>query len=132
MYVLSLHDALPISRGEFGGRGGGVGEAQGGGGEGGQGGQGGAGDRGPRRCAVGCARVPCHPGRLPRWTKRRSEEHTSELQSQSNLVCRLPLEKKTTRRGLWLPGILCNTRCLVASRDGGKSARWPDGPSRPT
>src|SRR5688572_31871090 len=25
---------------------------------------------------------------------RRSEEHTSELQSQSNLVCRLPLEKK--------------------------------------
>src|SRR2546430_6822215 len=24
----------------------------------------------------------------------RSEEHTSELQSQSNLVCRLPLEKK--------------------------------------
>src|SRR2546427_4831384 len=34
---------------------------------------------------------------LPR---RRSEEHTSELQSQSNLVCRLLLEKKknyTTR-----------------------------------
>src|SRR5438270_2865677 len=28
---------------------------------------------------------------LPR---RRSEEHTSELQSQSNLVCRLLLEKK--------------------------------------
>src|SRR5438270_10568210 len=26
----------------------------------------------------------------------RSEEHTSELQSQSNLVCRLPLEKKKT------------------------------------
>src|SRR5688572_31744722 len=25
--------------------------------------------------------------------KLRSEEHTSELQSQSNLVCRLPLEK---------------------------------------
>src|SRR5256886_5846259 len=24
----------------------------------------------------------------------RSEEHTSELQSQSNLVCRLPLDKK--------------------------------------
>src|SRR2546427_8116408 len=32
-----------------------------------------------------------HTGRkLP----RRSEEHTSELQSQSNLVCRLLLEKK--------------------------------------
>src|SRR2546427_6861929 len=29
--------------------------------------------------------------RLPR---KRSEEHTSELQSQSNLVCRLLLEKK--------------------------------------
>src|SRR2546430_8466458 len=27
-------------------------------------------------------------------TKNRSEEHTSELQSQSNLVCRLLLEKK--------------------------------------
>src|SRR2546427_6421903 len=30
-----------------------------------------------------------------RWYfKQRSEEHTSELQSQSNLVCRLLLEKK--------------------------------------
>src|SRR5688572_31081884 len=29
-----------------------------------------------------------------RTTGRRSEEHTSELQSQSNLVCRLLLEKK--------------------------------------
>src|SRR2546430_5376797 len=28
----------------------------------------------------------------------RSEEHTSELQSQSNLVCRLLLEKKKKRR----------------------------------
>src|SRR5688572_20536068 len=28
----------------------------------------------------------------------RSEEHTSELQSQSNLVCRLLLEKKKTRQ----------------------------------
>src|SRR2546430_7792475 len=28
----------------------------------------------------------------------RSEEHTSELQSQSNLVCRLLLEKKNTHR----------------------------------
>src|SRR2546430_5955530 len=27
---------------------------------------------------------------------KRSEEHTSELQSQSNLVCRLLLEKKTS------------------------------------
>src|SRR5688572_32687746 len=29
---------------------------------------------------------------------RRSEEHTSELQSQSNLVCRLLLEKKKTNK----------------------------------
>src|SRR2546427_9549128 len=28
------------------------------------------------------------------YRQRRSEEHTSELQSQSNLVCRLLLEKK--------------------------------------
>src|SRR2546430_11207552 len=28
------------------------------------------------------------------WLDDRSEEHTSELQSQSNLVCRLLLEKK--------------------------------------
>src|SRR2546427_2433256 len=32
--------------------------------------------------------------RQPTSTRRRSEEHTSELQSQSNLVCRLLLEKK--------------------------------------
>src|SRR2546430_2762387 len=31
-----------------------------------------------------------------RINRRRSEEHTSELQSQSNLVCRLLLEKKKT------------------------------------
>src|SRR2546427_3690192 len=30
--------------------------------------------------------------------KKRSEEHTSELQSQSNLVCRLLLEKKKKTR----------------------------------
>src|SRR2546427_8907729 len=29
---------------------------------------------------------------------RRSEEHTSELQSQSNLVCRLLLEKKKNKK----------------------------------
>src|SRR2546430_3949196 len=32
--------------------------------------------------------------RCSRWLTTRSEEHTSELQSQSNLVCRLLLEKK--------------------------------------
>src|SRR2546430_7729825 len=37
------------------------------------------------------------PGRVPRFARVRSEEHTSELQSQSNLVCRLLLEKKKHR-----------------------------------
>src|SRR5690348_17786797 len=31
---------------------------------------------------------------LRRWQQRRSEEHTSELQSPVHLVCRLLLEKK--------------------------------------
>src|SRR2546427_6419506 len=35
---------------------------------------------------------------LPALEIRRSEEHTSELQSQSNLVCRLLLEKKKKRK----------------------------------
>src|SRR2546430_4065525 len=34
--------------------------------------------------------------------KTRSEEHTSELQSQSNLVCRLLLEKKKKHERNWL------------------------------
>src|SRR2546430_3363654 len=34
------------------------------------------------------------PPSTPTSWPRRSEEHTSELQSQSNLVCRLLLEKK--------------------------------------
>src|SRR5260370_5614585 len=33
----------------------------------------------------------------PSWRRNRSEEHTSELQSHLNLVCRLLLEKKKTR-----------------------------------
>src|SRR2546430_5685471 len=45
--------------------------------------------------------VPAHSGHQPVLSARpqpaRSEEHTSELQSQSNLVCRLLLEKKTPR-----------------------------------
>src|SRR2546430_7832639 len=40
---------------------------------------------------------------IDQWRKRerasmRSEEHTSELQSQSNLVCRLLLEKKKKKK----------------------------------
>src|SRR5436190_17355788 len=34
------------------------------------------------------------PGPAHAWRDRRSEEHTSELQSHSDLVCRLLLEKK--------------------------------------
>src|SRR2546427_1319879 len=37
-------------------------------------------------------------------THTRSEEHTSELQSQSNLVCRLLLEKKKSFSGPVLHG----------------------------
>src|SRR2546430_11191725 len=40
---------------------------------------------------------PSGPSSGARSTSSRSEEHTSELQSQSNLVCRLLLEKQ--RRG---------------------------------
>src|SRR5436309_5368795 len=32
------------------------------------------------------------------WTTARSEEHTSELQSRENLVCRLLLEKKKKKK----------------------------------
>src|SRR2546427_6665093 len=44
----------------------------------------------------------CSASRLA--LQKRSEEHTSELQSQSNLVCRLLLEKKKKKennRKLW-------------------------------
>src|SRR5256886_61097 len=64
-----------------------------------------------RSCpAARCAAPPRRPsharaGTPPSGTPRggparssRSEEHTSELQSQSNLVCRLLLEKKKKKR----------------------------------
>src|SRR2546430_9817446 len=51
-----------------------------------------------------------HPGVVGLVAARlRSEEHTSELQSQSNLVCRLLLEKKKkfrTERGLASLGLV--------------------------
>src|SRR2546427_5621046 len=69
IYTLSLHDALPIWRDH-------------------------------PRLANSADFVGAHV--LPYWENftdkqavdQRSEEHTSELQSQSNLVCRLLLEKK--------------------------------------
>src|SRR3712207_8744025 len=67
IYTLSLHDALPIYPGR----------------------------RRPPEGAMddGNRSVGLGPARL----ERRSEEHTSELQSRQYLVCRLLLEKKNTR-----------------------------------
>src|SRR5688572_33415503 len=68
IYTLSLHDALPILSVAA------VPEHQ---------------EDSPR---VGLNRQV--PGKITARSRVRSEEHTSELQSQSNLVCRLLLEKK--------------------------------------
>src|SRR5256885_2898287 len=48
---------------------------------------------------------------------QRSEEHTSELQSPCNLVCRLLLEKKK--------------ECITGCRDCRLHRRPPDGPQHP-
>src|SRR5690606_41271193 len=40
--------------------------------------------------------TPAPPAAITSLTSCRSEEHTSELQSRENLVCRLLLEKKKT------------------------------------
>src|SRR2546426_8053096 len=42
----------------------------------------------------GAQRIPLAPGMELKAGDQRSEEHTSELQSPCNLVCRLLLEKK--------------------------------------
>src|SRR5690349_24596156 len=74
-YTLSLHDALPIFAAS-----------------------------GPRRGSAGHdafpvarepqVRVRAKMRSVARRVQRRSEEHTSELQSRRDLVCRLLLEKK--------------------------------------
>src|SRR5260221_4896351 len=51
-------------------------------------------------------RFVAHPRGCPPGFRGRSEEHTSELQSHSDLVCRLLLEKKKK----------CNTSCRLLSR----------------
>src|SRR2546430_9905538 len=77
IYTLSLHDALPICRRRV------VGDL--------------AGRRiEPADVAVGLVGVPHNSVRADGGVVR-SEEHTSELQSQSNLVCRLLLEKKKNK-----------------------------------
>src|SRR5256885_11448910 len=65
IYTLSLHDALPICDPPL-----------------------------PARRSAGAVRGGCRRGALRGGAARRSEEHTSELQSPCNLVCRLLLEKK--------------------------------------
>src|ERR1039457_2906879 len=56
------------------------------------------------------------------WRPDRSEEHTSELQSPCNLVCRLLLEKKKARG----PG--GNRSCLLSQR---QRAGWTQGLTGP-
>src|SRR5690606_39611089 len=55
----------------------------------------------PRRASIQSLKTGCPRSRMSARTSRsartrqtRSEEHTSELQSRENLVCRLLLEKK--------------------------------------
>src|SRR2546430_9742508 len=79
IYTLSLHDALPISFHHEGGDAKVVLEPG-----------------GIRERVAKTARAPIN---AHRQDDKRSEEHTSELQSQSNLVCRLLLEKKKEHRG---------------------------------
>src|SRR2546430_9254424 len=46
----------------------------------------------------------------------RSEEHTSELQSQSNLVCRLLLEKKKKQRIIHIPCSIDTNTYIVCNK----------------
>src|SRR2546430_13631406 len=88
IYTLSLHDALPISDG-----------AEGHGLAPGHGAQRRAKPVLDRRLPGRGESVAAHGAQIGNDRSggsggRRSEEHTSELQSQSNIVCRLLLEKK--------------------------------------
>src|SRR5438094_213895 len=95
LYTLSLHDALPISPARR------------------------AGPRSARRARTTAAparRSDTRRASLPPGSDARSEEHTSELQSPYDLVCRLLLEKKKNT----------SSRCST-----GASRRGPRSPSRP-
>src|SRR5260370_28349753 len=64
----------------------------------------------PRRTRV--RRAVCRPRRVHIARRRqRSEEHTSELQSHLNLVCRLLLEKKKTRQYLRPTMVIRHNAC---------------------
>src|SRR2546430_12726436 len=83
IYTLSLHDALPILRAHDDALHAAV----------------------ERQHLVGVLR-PVHdhaPAEVGTGRRTRSEEHTSELQSQSNLVCRLLLEKKNNKHSPLYP-----------------------------
>src|SRR2546430_11568775 len=54
----------------------------------------------------------------------RSEEHTSELQSQSNLVCRLLLEKKKNNQGSSGSCGINNSSTILPSYDVLMSSIW--------
>src|SRR3712207_7362345 len=95
IYTLSLHDALPICRPARAARRG----------------------RGPPRAhEAQRARAQLHgdlpglrgsrPGAPDAAGHRRSEEHTSELQSRQYLVCRLLLERTKNQRPLAAPPVL--------------------------
>src|SRR2546430_9160576 len=59
---------------------------------------------------------------LSQYGETRSEEHTSELQSQSNLVCRLLLEKKKKKNNEELYELFMRDRnCLCV---GGSTQEW--------
>src|SRR5438034_3544313 len=61
-------------------------------------------------------RCRCGRARPPQPASERSEEHTSELQSHSDLVCRLLLEKKNKRR----LGCIIGRRSSVGGRYSGE------------
>src|SRR5690606_42123811 len=84
IYTLSLHDALPICVIQFAKRlvqGGGPGVKEN---------ASGAGSPDPLELSAAQAQLVS--------ASARSEEHTSELQSRENLVCRLLLEKKNKKK----------------------------------
>src|SRR5439155_2696752 len=56
----------------------------------------------PRTCRPAPPCSSTGPARTARCRTRRSEEHTSELQSRGHLVCRLLLEKKNDELSLRL------------------------------
>src|SRR5256886_7518255 len=64
-----------------------------------------------------CLRQRERRGRLRRASMSRSEEHTSELQSQSNLVCRLLLEKKNNKTKYYVLLHQQDINCPSAHRD---------------